>query len=68
MNEETFDELLARVRPYITKQTTQLRRPVPPEQKLAITLRYLATGNEGSLGKIDTTTGYSSKNGRGTWR
>ena len=50
MNEETFEELLARVRPYKTKQTTRLRKPISPpppppptEQKLAITLRYVAT-------------------------
>ena len=46
MDEETFNKLLSRVRPYITKQTTHMRKPIAPEQKLAITLRYLATGEE----------------------
>ena len=32
------------IRPLITKQTTRLRKPIPAEQKLAITIRYLATG------------------------
>ena len=46
MNEETFEELLQRVRPYLTKQTTRLRKPIPAEQKLAITLCYMATGED----------------------
>lgn len=46
MNEETFEELLAKVRPCITKQTTKFRKPIAPELKLAITLRYLATGED----------------------
>ena len=41
MNTETFEELLSIVEVDITKQTTRLRRP---EQNLAVTRRYLATG------------------------
>ena len=32
------------MRPYITKKTTHLREPITTEEKLAVTLRYLATG------------------------
>ena len=44
MNTEAFSELLERVRPYITKQTTVMRKPISAEENLAITLRFLATG------------------------
>ena len=39
-----FQELLEKVRPFITKKTTNMRSPISVEEKLAITLRYLATG------------------------
>ena len=32
------------MRPFITKQTTKFRTPIPADERLAITLRYLATG------------------------
>ena len=35
--------MINKVGPLITKQTTNLRLPISPEEKLAITLRYLAT-------------------------
>ena len=44
MNTATFDELLARVGPTITKKTTCMRIPISPEEKLAVTIRFLATG------------------------
>ncbi|RVE43202.1 hypothetical protein evm_012151 [Chilo suppressalis] len=44
MGEECFDELLRMVTPYITKQDTCMRKSITPEEKLAVTLRYLATG------------------------
>ena len=44
MNIETFQELLSKIEGDITKQTTRLRKRIPPEQKPAVTLRYLATG------------------------
>ena len=34
-----FDFLLGLVRQDITKQTTNMRRPIPPEERLALTLR-----------------------------
>ena len=45
MNPENFDELLDLIKEKITKQDTQMRQAISPELKLAITLRYLATGN-----------------------
>ena len=45
MDEEMFDEILERLRPHITKQTTNFREPIEPGLRLAITLRFLATGD-----------------------
>ena len=41
-----YDELLQRVEPRITKQTTFYRAPLEPGLKLAITLRHLASGSK----------------------
>ena len=35
---------IEKVRPFITKHTTKFGTPIPAEECLAITLRYLATG------------------------
>lgn len=35
----SFDELLRRIRPHITKQKTTFRNPISAEQRLTITLR-----------------------------
>lgn len=40
-----FEYLLNKVAPIIAKQDTQLRHAIPPEVRLAITLRFLATGD-----------------------
>ena len=32
------------MRPFITKQTTKFRAPISAEERIAVTLRYLATG------------------------
>jgi hypothetical protein len=45
MEPDLFHEVLARVGPRITKQDTFWRRALEPGLKLAITLRYLGTGN-----------------------
>ena len=45
MKPENFDEILHFVRYIISKDTTHLREPIAPEIKLAITIRFLATGN-----------------------
>ena len=44
MDIATFEEILARVAPRITYQDTQMKPAIPPAERLAITLRFLATG------------------------
>ena len=47
MSRAAFDELLLKVRRFLHRQKYQsaLRREISPAERLAITLRYLATGN-----------------------
>ena len=45
MDVVTFDELLHMVGPLVTYQDTRLQKAIPPSERLALTLRYLATGN-----------------------
>lgn len=40
MSIASFDELLEKLRQKITKKTTKFRRPVSPEERLTITIRY----------------------------
>ena len=42
---ELFDQLLRRIAPRIEKQDTYMRKALEPGLKLAITLRYLASGD-----------------------
>ncbi|KAM4541691.1 putative nuclease HARBI1 [Odontesthes bonariensis] len=42
---EQFDSLLSKVGPLITMQRTNYRRLIPPDQRLYICLRFLATGD-----------------------
>jgi hypothetical protein len=42
---QVFEEILDSIRPLIQRQDTNMRRCIPPEVRLALTLRYLATGN-----------------------
>ena len=44
MSIDSFYHLLELVRPMIEKKVTNWRRPIPAEERLAITLRFLATG------------------------
>ncbi|GAV07416.1 hypothetical protein RvY_17252 [Ramazzottius varieornatus] len=44
MNNETFDQLLEIVEPHIQHKTTH-RLPIHAEERLAVTLRLLATGD-----------------------
>ena len=41
MSKERFDHMLSLVRPYLLKDPTR-RVPICPEERLVITLRYLA--------------------------
>ena len=44
MSPETFEHLSSLLRDQITRKH-HIRQPIPPEEYLAVTLRYLATGN-----------------------
>ncbi|CAK8685862.1 unnamed protein product [Clavelina lepadiformis] len=44
MTSSGLEHLLCLVAPQITKQVTNYRKPIPPEQRLSLTLRHLATG------------------------
>ena len=41
-----FDELVQRVSPRITKTDTHIRKALSPGLKIAITVRYLASGEK----------------------
>lgn len=45
MNGVQFDIILEKIRPMISRQTTHLRKAIPCETRLMITLKYLATGD-----------------------
>ena len=44
MDKRTFEKLLSFVQPHILKCNTNMRESIPPKLRLAITIRYLATG------------------------
>jgi hypothetical protein len=44
MSNSSFTELLNMVGPQIIKQDTVMRRAIPVEERLEVTLRFLATG------------------------
>lgn len=44
MDEANFNFILNSVRPYIEKKDTRLREAISADQRLCITLRFLATG------------------------
>lgn len=45
MSLEDFEDLLSKVSPFIMKKDTQLREAVPAKIRLAVTLRFLASGD-----------------------
>lgn len=45
MDPETFNQLLELVKPLIQKQDTHLRKAISASERLAVTLRFLATGD-----------------------
>jgi hypothetical protein len=44
MNEETYNKLLRKVEPYLSRKDTVMRRSLSVTERLALTQRYLATG------------------------
>lgn len=44
MSEPALNELLELIRPHIEKKDTVMRQAIPPQQRLAVTLRFIATG------------------------
>ena len=44
MDASTFEELLSSIAPRITYQDTVMRQAISPAERLAVTLRFLATG------------------------
>ena len=44
MDASTFEELLSLIAPTITYQDTVMRQAISPAERLAVTLRFLATG------------------------
>lgn len=53
MNDASFQYLLKLVAPHITKQDTIMRKAISAGERLAVTLRFLASGNDyHSLGRL----------------
>ena len=46
MNAATFETLLNMVAPLIFRKDTNMREAIPPGERLALTLRFLATGED----------------------
>ena len=42
MDKQDFDELLAKVTPFIQKQDTNMHESITPSERLSLPLRYLA--------------------------
>ena len=45
LDKTAFDEIVAKIHADIRKKDTTFRQSIVPEERLAITLRFLATGN-----------------------
>ena len=43
MDVKSFENLLEKVTPLIQKANTRMRKSIPPAERLAVTLRFLAT-------------------------
>ena len=44
MDSTSFEELLNKVAPLFTKKDTVMRDTIPPDERLSVTLGFLATG------------------------
>ena len=49
MDIESFEEILEVISPLIQKQDTCMRQAIPPAERLALTLRFIATGNKSRI-------------------
>ncbi|XP_031346802.1 protein ANTAGONIST OF LIKE HETEROCHROMATIN PROTEIN 1-like [Photinus pyralis] len=45
MSAVDFEHILNKIGPYITKKDTVMRKSIPPNERLAVTLRFLASGD-----------------------
>ncbi|XP_029346317.1 uncharacterized protein LOC107883168 [Acyrthosiphon pisum] len=45
MSSEDFEFILTKIGPKISKQDTNMRKAIPIQERLAVTLRFLATGD-----------------------
>ncbi|KAJ8728814.1 hypothetical protein PYW07_006510 [Mythimna separata] len=46
MSAADFEYLLNKIGPFIAKQDTNMRKCIPIQERLAVTLRFLATGDK----------------------
>ena len=60
MSSERFDHLLSLVGPLISKLATRFRNPISPSERLAVTLRYPATGDSQQSQSFDFRIGKST--------
>lgn len=60
MDDKLFQDILARIRPHIERQQTNLKKPLEPGLRLAMTLRFLATGETYKSMALNFRTGHSS--------
>ncbi|KAL1422131.1 hypothetical protein MTO96_022434 [Rhipicephalus appendiculatus] len=49
MPPSAFDTLLSLVRPYIERQVTSFQEPIPPHDRLAMTISYASSGVAGRV-------------------
>ena len=63
MTPQRFSHLLSLVVPYIQRQDTRFRQAIPPDERLAITLRYLVTGDSMQTISFSYRVGYSTVSG-----
>ena len=63
MTPQRFSHLLSLVGPYIRWQDTRFRQAIPLDERLAITLRYLVTGDSMQTISFSYRVGYSTVSG-----
>ena len=63
MTQQRFSHLPGLVGPAITRQDTTFRQVIPPDERLAITLRYLVTGDSMQTISFSYRVGHSTVNG-----